>query len=449
MIFGHPTDETLFAFVDDHLSVGERAVVEAHLKGCTPCSQTATEFREIVALTSDGATWEMLDNLSSYVPDPERVRDFAERAERKVLEDRDAAGALPELQKLPLDAWRPWLRARRWFHTPRMVAVLLEEARKRVQTHPRESLQIVTIASEVAQTLKDRLDRPVMLGLVANERATALRLLGQNAEALAAVEEAAKTLEPIGSAPDEKARVAWNRSTVLWALERYPEARAALTAPKDWFRSIGDEVELARIGILEGSILHDEGDRVGALAIFTETVSILQAQPEQPDLAVVYANIAFCYLALGNLDAARAFGERAMTTYEHVEMLSERIRTRSMFAQILIESGNIEEGLADLGAAAMEYETAGMLADAALVELERVEVLVRVDRWAEAATIARQLVTVYERTGQRLSHVQALAYLREAVDATTATPELARYVRGYLGDQAHPPFRPPATPLPS
>ncbi len=58
-------------------------------------------------------------------------------------------------------------------------------------------------------------------------------------------------------------------------------------------------------------------------------------------------------------------------------------------------------------------------------------------------------MTVYERGGQRLSHVQALAYLREAVDATTATPELARYVRGYLGDQAHPPFRPPATPLPS
>jgi hypothetical protein len=130
-------------------------------------------------------------------------------------------------------------------------------------------------------------------------------------------------------------------------------------------------------------------------------------------------------------------------------MLSERIRTRWMFAQLLIESGNAEEGLLDLRAAAMEYEAAGMVADAAQVDLERVEVLLRIDQWEEAAAIARRLVIVYERTGQRLSYVQALAYLREAVEAATATPELAQYVRAYVGDNAELPFRPPATPLPS
>lgn len=42
----------------------------------------------------------------------------------------------------------------------------------------------------------------------------------------------------------------------------------------------------------------------------------------------------------------------------------------------------------------MEYEAAGMVADAAQVDLERVEVLLRIDRWDEAAPIARQLVNV-------------------------------------------------------
>ncbi|HYK01368.1 MAG TPA: tetratricopeptide repeat protein [Thermoanaerobaculia bacterium] len=423
--------------------------MEAHLQGCTSCRQVVVEYREIVAVTSDPAAWHLIYGGTPLTADPERVRDFADRARRKEAETRDAAEAMRELRKLAPDGWWPWLGTRKQFQTAGMVAALLAEARKRVQSHPRESLQIVVTATAIAQMLKDGLDRPAMLGAATNARATALRYLGRYPEALAAVEEAATVLSPVGSAADEQARVEWNRATVLWALERYREARAALDGAKDWFRSIKDEVELARIGILEGSILYDEGDLTAALAIFTQVAHVLEAQPEQPDLAVVYANVAFCHLGLGNLTSARNFGERAMATYDHVELISERIRTRSMFAQLLIESGNIDEGLADLRTAAMEYEVAGMVAEAALVDLWRVEVLLRIDRWDEAASIARRLVVVYEQSGQRISHVQALAYLREAVEAMTATPELARYVRGFVGGEPEQPFRPPATPRPS
>ena len=449
MIFGHIEEETLFAFSLDELSPEERDAVQTHLDSCASCSQVVVDYREIAALTSDPATWQLIDDAASFTPDPERVRDFGERARRKETEDHAAAEALRELQQLSLDGWSRWLRERTELRTAGMAAALLAEARKRVHAQPRQSLRIVAIASHIAWTLTDRLDRSVLMGMAANERATVLRFLGENEQALAAVEEADAQLNSIGSAPDEKARVSWNRATVLWALERYPEARVALVAPKDWFRSIGDELELARIGILEASILHDEGDYVRALALLTQAAQILEAQPEQPELAVVYANMAFCHLGLGDLEAARRYGKRAMATYDHVDMRSERIRTRWMFAQLLIESGNVEEGLADLRTAAREYEEAGIVAEAALVDLERVEVLLHIDRWEEAASIARRLVVVYERGKQRISYIRALTCLREAVEATTATPALARYVRGYLADTAHPPFRPPDTPLPS
>jgi tetratricopeptide (TPR) repeat protein len=449
MISAHPTDETLFDYALDQLAADERDAVEAHVRDCAACRQIVVDFRAIEAVSRDAATWEVIDGGPVPAPDPDRVRELAERVGRKDREDRDAAEALREMKDLSVNRWWPWLRYRAEHHTAGMVAVLLTEARSRVRTHPRQSFHIVTIAADIARTLSDRLDRATMTGLAANERGTVLRFLGMNPEALAAVEAAAAALRALDSVPDETARVAWNRAAVLFALERYQEARAALDEPKAWFRSIGDEVELARIGILEGSILHDEGDHCGALAIFTDAARFLETEPEQPDLAMVYANIAFCHLALRDFDAARSYGARALQTYERVDMLNERIRTQWMFAQLLVESGNVDEGLRHLRTAAAGYETAGMIADAAQVDLERVEILLRIDEWAEAAAIARHVATVFERTGQRVSYVHALAYLREAVDATTATPELARYVRGYLGSATEQPFQPPPTPLPS
>lgn len=449
MTSDHPSDEALFDYALDLLEGDARADVDRHLPNCAACRQIVVECREIEAVSRDPETWEVINGGPPPTADPDRVREFAERVDRKDREDGAAAEAMAELQEMPVNRWWSWLRFRTELHTAGMVSALLAEARARVQSHPRQSLPIVTIAADIARTLPDRLDKPTMMGLAANERATVLRFLGMNREALAAVEDAATALSELDSVPDEKARVEWNRASVLFALERYRDAHAALDEPKKWFRSIGDKVELARIGILEGSILHDEGDRAGALAAFTDVARFLETQPEQPDLAMVYANMAFCHLALGDLEAARSYGSRAMETYDRVDMLDERIRTQWMFAQLLIESGNLDEGLRDLHAAALAYESAGMVAASAQVDLERVEILLRIDEWADAAAIARRLVTVYERTGQRISYVQALAYLREAVDATTATPELARYIREYLANEVEQPFQPPATPLPS
>lgn len=450
MSSGHPSDETLFDYALDLLEGEARADVDRHVPDCAACRQIVVECREIEAVSRDPETWEVINGgAPAPTADPDRVREFAERVDRKDREDGAAAEAIAELQGLPVSRWWSSLRFRTELHTAGMVSALLAEARARVQSHPRQSLPIVTIAADIARTLQDRLDRPTMMGLTANERATVLRFLGLNREALAAVEDAAAALSVLDSVPDEMARVAWNRASVLFALEQYRDARSALDEPKKWFRSIGDNVELARIGILEGSILHDEGDRGGALAVFAEVAGFLETQPEQPDLAMVYANMAFCHLGLGDLDAAHSYGSRAKQTYERVDMFDERIRMQWMFAQLLIESGNINEGLRELLAAASAYEGAGMIAAAAQVDLERVEVLLRIDEWTDAAATARRLVTVYERIGQRVSYVQALAYLRESVEATTATPELARYIRDYLANEVEQPFRPPATPLPS
>jgi tetratricopeptide (TPR) repeat protein len=448
MSAGHPVDETLFAYILDELSADDRAVIEQHLGDCALCAQVYAELQEIERASHDPATWILVD-AGIVVPDPERVRDVTERVLRRDREEREAAEAMEDLRDIPLDSWEAALRFRPELRTAGMAAALLGEARRRVSAQPRESLQIVAIATSVTVRLSDDVDRLTMSGLAANERATALRHLGRHAEALAAVDEAAATLSSLHSAPDEKARVAWNRATVLWAMEHHKEARAALYEPKDWFRSIGDELDLARIGILEGSILHDEGDCAGALRIFLGVADVLEREGEQAELAVIYANTAFCHLSLGDLDAAREFGKRAMRIYENVELLSERIRTQWMFAQHLVACGNVEEGLEYLNAATLEYEAAGMIADAAKVTLERVEILLRIDAWSEAAAMARQLVTIYERTGQRISRVHALAYLRAAVDASSATPELARYVRGYIAAEVEQSFRPPAVPLPS
>jgi len=449
VIFKHLTDDAIFAYVLDEPGQEDRATVESHFNTCPVCAQARDEIEEIVCVSSDAEAWDLVSASDHAAVDPQHARDFAERARRHDAEVEAAQHAMEELEREPVDAWKAWLRSRPRLHTAGTVHVLLAHAKSMVQEQPKTTMRILLVAESIARGLTDRFDRPTALGCVHHERATALRFLGRYPEALAACDEAQATLDELNANPDEKARVAWNRASILFLMERYAEARIALDTPKDWYRTIVDDLSLARVGILEGSILWEEGAIDHALAVFDTVVPVLEREGAQLELARVYVNTANCYLALRNLELAGVFGERAMAIFATADMLSEKIRTRWMFAQLLVERGDLEAGLQDLRTAAAEYEAIGMIGDAARVELERVELFLRIDEWVEAEVSARRLVRVYEQNGMRLSYVKALAYLREAVVATTATPALVRYVSAYLAEPQEQPFTPPPTPLPS
>ena len=85
-----------------------------------------------------------------------------------------------------------------------------------------------------------------------------------------------------------------------------------------------------------------------------------------------------------------------------------------------------------------------MAGDAAFVRLDIAEELLLLGEWEAAATLARGLVPLFQKARVTLASVNAADYLRRAIDAHEATPELVQYVRDFISaDDPKRPFCPP------
>jgi hypothetical protein len=89
-----------------------------------------------------------------------------------------------------------------------------------------------------------------------------------------------------------------------------------------------------------------------------------------------------------------------------------------------------------------------MLADAALVALERAEVLLVMGRPEEVPHICRALLDQFTRIGMTSRAITALSFLREAVAMGAVTPSLVRHVHDFLRDLPKHPTRAFAPPSP-
>jgi hypothetical protein len=92
------------------------------------------------------------------------------------------------------------------------------------------------------------------------------------------------------------------------------------------------------------------------------------------------------------------------------------------------------------------YEGLGMPGEAGFVKLDATEELLRREEWVEAEMIARDLVTLFTAAGVTLASVNALDYLRRAVENREATAAVVQYIRTYVtAEEPARPFEPPIT----
>ena len=427
----HFEDYELLAYLEFNDEIVNVASASRHLSSCEDCGGRLESLRKFTALLSDK---DIHRHAFRPMPRPgtEDLRSVMSGLVRSEEEERRAEEDFAALMKRPGDEWSAYLSERQGARTPGLLRRCIEQARRELNERPLEALKILAFAVEVSLGLDDIFEIAEQRGVIEKERSNALRLLGRYPEALEALDAAERFLAHLPAPAFDLNFVDWSRATVLFYMTRYGEALPVAMRVFDTFRRLGETDQAQRSRILIASILCEQGNTTGAHAMYRDILGYFETRQNRELVAQLNANLAECDVRLDHPAEALAYAEAAMRGYEGLGKGTEKIRLRWTLGYQLLRREHLAAALEVLQIAAAEFESLGMVAEAAGVGLDIVEIYMRQANWDRAAELARHLVNVFSRAEALLHQIQAVAYLRESVDARSATVELVDYLRFYV-----------------
>jgi tetratricopeptide (TPR) repeat protein len=436
----HPDLHTLLLYVENDPSV-DRPSVAAHITACAECEAVMVEFQQIIILLSHG---DVLGHLAVEDRDRAGLREtLLDQYDEVATEATSAEDFFAELLAWPIETWDTYFERHREHRTPGMARRLFAEVEVELNRRPEYALLLVGVAERIGYSLRDVECRTV-LGDAWKHRSNALRHLGRYEEALSAAEIAESFYTSLLTGAFDVAQAQYTRAGVLFKMTRYGEALAVLATASATLRDFGDSVPLAKTMMLEAGILIDQGDVAAAQQRWRQVLPMLEALGDEVERARVLANLGECNLRLGNLEQAMEDAQLAVRRYEALRMEAEAVRSEWTIGMVHLARGEFEDGLSVLQNAAASFALRGMTGDAGFVKLDICEELLRREEWADAEIISRDLVSLFTVAGVTLASVNALDYLRRAVENREATADIVRYVREYVtADDPARPFEPP------
>ncbi len=445
---GHYDESALQEYLDDPESFAGRIELEAHVTHCMPCRALLDELRSFDATLGSDALWDVVDATSDEAPGAIRAL-----ADLLAEEDREADRRLAPLLASPASFRRANVTTLPEMRTAGIVRKLSGESRDLRERQPMHALVLADAAIALSDQLpQNRYPSPLLDELRGGawlERANVLRYLGRYAEATDALDIASRAFASSPVAVFSLALVDYLRGVVCVETERLDEALRLMRKCARVFRQFGEEDRFIHAKIVEATVLFDQHRMREAHDLFVSLVAAAKSVGNAETLARLYTNIASCQVQLHELGSAGEYYSRALSLFEALGLETERIRTQWNMGNLSIATGDIAEGMARLRESAREFERLGLRSDAALVTLDLAEALLASGEATgarEAADLCRALVDSFSEFGMTGHALTALAFLREAFESGSATPNLVRHVRHYLEtrpDQSGQPFVPP------
>jgi tetratricopeptide (TPR) repeat protein len=364
-------------------------------------------------------------------PDPARVAEFAETARRLQRERAQSEDLVANaLRDTPRAAWGR-LREMHELHTSGALERLGREVEKRLDIDPRDALAIAELATSIADELVPDSYPAIMLAQLRahawKDCARAHSYLARYDDGLRALDRAEEQLQKFGTLAHDRAVVLFCRTTLLQHLRRFKEAREILDECRAVFRAHGDMQTYVKCTLAAGNLLVRMGDYRAArelLGPLVDNDSMLGSQARiglgwcavnlnEPTVALEHFEEAARGLRRygRELEAIRA-GYGAGSAMLHLHRYADAITMLRSTREIFLARGLVEEGgLSGLG----------------IVEAQLV---------LGQITAARQLAAslVHEFTNAQLNRraVAALAYLNDAIAASSATPKIVRDIHAYV-----------------
>ncbi len=364
-------------------------------------------------------------------PDPARVASFGAIARKLVQEKVDSTDqVLRVLRETPREEWLT-LAGRPEFLTSGTLDSLGKLAAE-LERDPQESLAATALATTIADALSEDSYPQVVIaqhrGQTWKDRARALCYLARYDEALAALDRADAALEGHGTLAHDRAINDFVRSIVLSHLRRFDEAQDLLESCRAVFNDHGDDRLYRQCTVAAGNLLVRRGDYRAAREVLRE----LLHDSDAASVAIARSSLGWCAIHLGFAEEALEHFKESERRHRELAWTVDALRAAYGTGSALLHLGKIEAAIERLTFARRHFLEHALVEEAGLSGLEIVEAKMIRHELEEAKTLAATIVREFTHAGLNRRAVAALAYLNDAIAASSATPEIVRNVHAYI-----------------
>jgi tetratricopeptide (TPR) repeat protein len=442
----HYDEDTFLTYLEDRTAVDDADDLQMHLIDCAPCRRLFDSVQEFFGSLDVAEVWDADEPmLVDAEPDPAKLEAFLSHARRLLNEDQTAQRLIGPLLSRNSATWRAEIELTPEMQTAAALRLLAEQSRKAREVSPARSFEIAEVATHFAELLPiDRYTGETVFqvrGTCWFEQANALRYLGRHKEALKALDRAEQCFSHSAADDFELAKVAYVRAILMLETDRHSEAQRLARISADSFLTFGDLRRYSHARMLEGGIYFERNDWAQARDVFMALLKPVRASGDTDTLARLFNNVGQCLTRLNDLDSAGTYLLQAMLLYQDLGNEVGKVKARWALGRLLVTSGKFEEGVVRLRQTRSEFHDLAMEMDAGLVSLDLAEALLALEQADEVPEILSNLVALFSREGSNVNAGKALAYLKEAVGSSEATPATVRYVREYLEELPRQPAR--------
>ncbi len=393
-----------------------------------------TDAQLIDALT-DADVWS-----AGYENEPDASILAAVRDAAALVEDEDAAAdaVLVSLLEGPREHWMKRLSEHPEWRSAGLSRKLSAQSYPALDRMPPDALAITELAVEVGQHLEaarysDDVCRQ-LLGTAWRERAYALFYVGRFHESLTACDRADAAFAGCIGDDYERARVALTRALALRPLDRLDEAESLARWASNVFADYGDVERVVLAAITDAQMLAKRHDYRAALERLLEVEAAHGDELSAKARATLEDNLGYNYRMNGDVERSIARYGRAAALHEELGSATESLRVRWNLASLLMLTGKPEEALRALQEIRPELAAFAMMSEVGVLDLERTELLVAMERYDEAIAICLDLRSRLASSGLATSTraLTAVAYLTEALQSRAATTKIVQHVREYV-----------------
>ena len=149
-------------------------------------------------------------------------------------------------------------------------------------------------------------------------------------------------------------------------------------------------------------------------------------------LASLHNNIAHSAVEIGEYDLVRRHLDEAVALFEKLRAPMNAVRSELARGRLFLRVGDAAAGIAHLHGVREQFLQHGLVEEAGLCGLDIVEALLTSGVYAEAETLARQIVDEFAAAELKSRAITALRFLSEAIAAHRASAAMVERVREFL-----------------
>ena len=419
----------IFAFNPDAMAEPRRSVITRHTAECATCRTTLDFFAVAEDDLSDVAVWEPVMGSATHAA----LMSYAARIGE---EDREAEELLQPLFDAPAKAAWTNIHTQKRFLNGGVVRRLSSHAHSICEDEPLDALTFADAAISVADALRDD-TYPAkavyeLRGTAWKERANAQMLLGEFSEALDSLSRAERAYRRLTSPSLGLSTVALVRAGVYYQQQRLDDAAAMAERAEEGFAHLGDDERRMSALYLRASIRFEELQLDAAASLFRQLLDYGESVNNPTWIARGSSALGDCEVTRGNLGEASMYFHKALALLREGGPSTDRVRTEWGIARVLLHGGKRTEAIRRLRDVVAEFETRGMMTDAALASLDIGDALLALGQMREVVPLATRIFRVFTDAGMLTGALTAIAHIKEAAAAGTLTKDDLHAVRTFL-----------------